>query len=52
VSPGGSGRLSLAVRIDELGREVRFELGEGYDLSPRSLSALKTLPGVREVRPI
>jgi DNA polymerase-3 subunit alpha len=52
LSPGGSGRLSLAVRLDELGREVRFELGEGYDLSPRSLSALKTLPGVREVRPI
>ena len=52
LSPGGSGRLSLAVRIDELGREVRFELGDGYDLSPRSLSALKTLPGVREVRPI
>jgi len=51
LSPGGSGRLSLAVRLDELGHEVRFELGEGYDLSPRNLSALKTLPGVREVRP-
>ena len=50
LARGGSSRLRLLLRLDDLGREVRFDLGQGFNLSPRQVSDLKVLAGVSDVR--
>lgn len=50
LSREGSGSLVLNLQLEDIGREVCFKLGRGFDLSPRRVSALKTLTGVRDVQ--
>ncbi len=43
---GGEGRFRLVLRLDELAKEVEFELPRGIDTTPRQRSALKMVAGV------
>ncbi|MFD0987259.1 DNA polymerase III subunit alpha [Methyloligella solikamskensis] len=46
---GKRSTLRVVVRLDDLGREVEFELGQGINATPKRKSALSILDGVTEV---
>ncbi|ODA68497.1 DNA polymerase III subunit alpha [Methyloligella halotolerans] len=46
---GKRSTLRIVVRLDDLDREVEFELGQGINATPRRKSALAIIDGVSEV---
>jgi len=49
LKPGGKGRVSLAVVLEERGREVEFAVPGRFEISPSEKGALAAVPGVLEV---
>ncbi|MCF6199827.1 MAG: hypothetical protein L3J67_10620, partial [Hyphomicrobiaceae bacterium] len=49
---GGNGRLRLVLRLENMGKDVVINIERGLDTSPRQASALRVLPGVREMKDI
>ena len=49
---GGRGAFRLVIRLDDLSREVEFELPQGVDATPKQRSALKMVEGVAAVSPL
>ena len=47
---GGGGEFRLVLRLDELAKEVEFELPRGVDTTPRQRSELKMVEGVAAIR--
>ena len=48
-SKGGEGKFRLVVRLDEIAKEVEFELPQGVDTTPRQRSELKLVQGVASI---
>jgi DNA polymerase-3 subunit alpha len=46
---GGEGEFLLVLRLDELAKEVEFELPQGIDTTPRQRSELKLVEGVASI---
>jgi len=46
---GGEGQFRLVLRLDELSKEVEFELPQGIDTTPRQRSELKLVDGVASI---
>ncbi len=46
---GGEGQFRLVLRLEELAKEVEFELPQGIDTTPRQRSELKLLDGVASI---
>jgi DNA polymerase-3 subunit alpha len=46
---GGDGQFRLVLRLDELAKEVEFELPRGIDTTPRQRSELKLVAGVASI---
>ena len=46
---GGDGQFRLVLRLEELSKEVEFDLPQGIDTTPRQRSALKLLEGVASI---
>jgi DNA polymerase III subunit alpha len=46
---GGEGEFHLVLRLDELAKEVEFELPQGIDTTPRQRSELKLVEGVGSI---
>jgi DNA polymerase III subunit alpha len=46
---GGEGQFRLVLRLDELAKEVEFELPRGIDTTPRQRSELKLVAGVASI---
>jgi DNA polymerase-3 subunit alpha len=49
LRPGGKGRVSLAVVLEDRGREVEFAVPGRFEISPSEKGALAAVPGVLEV---
>jgi DNA polymerase-3 subunit alpha len=45
----GDGQFQLVLRLDELAKEVEFELPQGIDTTPRQRSELKLVEGVASI---
>jgi len=48
-SKGGEGQFRLVVRLDEIAKEVEFDLPQGVDTTPRQRSELKLVEGVASI---
>jgi DNA polymerase-3 subunit alpha len=46
---GGEGRFKIVLRVDELAKEVEFDLPQGIDTTPRQRSELKLVDGVGSI---
>jgi hypothetical protein len=46
---GGEGQFRLVLRLQELDKEVEFELPRGIDTTPRQRSELKLVEGVGSI---
>jgi DNA polymerase-3 subunit alpha len=49
LKPGGKGTISLAMTLEEAGRELEITLPGSFDVSPVQKGALSTVPGVLAV---
>lgn len=49
LARAGQGSLRLVLRLDDVGREVEFELPGEFDTSPAQASALRVLDGIAAV---
>ncbi len=48
----GAGRVRLALRVDEIGKEIELSLPGRYDISPKRVGALQVISGVAAVEPL
>ena len=46
---GGEGRFRLVLRLDDLAKEIEFDLPQGVDTTPRQRSELKLVEGVASI---